>query len=777
MKMRSRKNRHWLPCALAAVCMAMFLIVLPRADSVPTGTAHDTGETSAVQSSASSSDSNASSGSVSQSSVASGLNSSSTSASAPQSSAVSGSDSSAASSSEQQSSAAANSVSSNSSSGKAQSSAASSSNSSSAPSGSSASGSASSRVRKTDYRFENDSVIVTAIPSRPSALPDGAELCVAPILGNKDPERYLAIQNSVTDSMKAARSSITGFLAYDIYFSAGGKKIEPGNTAVTIRFKHNASGDGTGKDAEGIRVLHLKEAGGAVRAEDVTTVSAPGTALRNGLLTGTGKFDTDSSCVFAVAGVKAMPKASASFSADDIRNSLAPVLPYAVFADSFTLTGDMEGCIAVDKAAIGSDFGNSASNFMNNCITSNSVTVEKTYTGTKQRTFWFGLYGSTGKLEATKNMTLQASSKKSITFPVTGNVGSYTVSELDSSYNPIGQGKTVDEVTLEKVDKQGTETGYSGINCTSYVNQFNLTSDSHRLKSDLKYPPNKLVVGSGNKVVNTSDGAEIVCGGYTFFCSKPNVLTQAEPENFPINFTKVLSDMGNLSEQLAQMDPNDSGPVIVKNFTRDQMNQNNSKITTGGNLLVINIDATDYPQLFEIPAQFKMNVDGESGGSFVKAAGNVVVNIYAKDENGKPVPYQGKITNAGFLMGTLLAPLADVTDIAQPYNGTIVAKSVDNTQGEIHSADGGYYGSNVIWNFENVECAACSLPETGGPGAAAFAAVGIGLLLLGTALAVFLYRRVLRKTHGGKLFSGGSSPPDVPRRDLTRTKGETQNTS
>ena len=329
--MRRRKNQHWLPCALAAACTIMFLTVLPRADSVPTGAAHDTAETSAVQSSVPGSVSNAAPSGETQSSVGSG------------------SDSSVASSNGQQSSA----VSSSASSGRAQSSAASSSNSSSAPSSGSASGSASSAVRKTAYRYDDADVTVTAAPAKPSAMPDGAKLCVVPITENKDPARYLAIKNSVTDRLKDAHRSMTGLLAYDIYFSADGKKIEPGSTLVTIHFKQGVFGGDAGKNTEKIRVLHLKKTGNEMQAKDVTTESLlDAAAVKNVSKTKMIKFRADSLSTFAVAGVKAMPKATVSLSEEDIRKILVPVLPYAVFADSFTLKGDMEGCIAVNNAAI-----------------------------------------------------------------------------------------------------------------------------------------------------------------------------------------------------------------------------------------------------------------------------------------------------------------------------------------------------------------------------------------------------------------------------------------
>lgn len=440
------------------------------------------------------------------------------------------------------------------------------------------------------------------------------------------------------------------------------------------------------------------------------------------------------------SGVKARAEEGTKFSADWIRKSLSPIQPYAVFADYFDLATHMDGCIAVNTAKIGADFGNLHDVFQNYCRNSSTVTVEKKFlgTGAAAKTFRFGLSDhNTGlKIGDPQSMTLTAGEgvTGSATFFVDHNgVDHYDVNELTKAGDAIREGDLYDGYKLNKREKGKIRPDFSTVNCTSYIYSINISGveplTSYQLNSATPPdPPNKLVVGSGCQI----DGSDVVCGKKRFHCLDPNNLTRVpQGQKFPIDFKPVLNDMAALSAKLAQAASSDT--VTVEKFTPSQMNQDNCTIRSNGKLLLINIDASGYKTL-GIPAQFKLNVDGEDSGGWAKAAENVVVNVYTKDEAGFH-PYQHEITAIGYLMGTFLAPLATISDMECSYNGTIVANKVYSDRGEIHSASGGYRGENIVWEFENEECSsAIVLPQTGGPGTSIFFTIGGGMLLLGAVL-------------------------------------------
>ena len=506
---------------------------------------------------------------------------------------------------------------------------------------------------------------------------------------------------------------------YPLFDSSGGE------TYTVVLFQYTGSGpvkfdggfywdENKCKEKNG----YIKYGPGSDIADNYTVTGLPGTVT---VQNGSGKI-----------AITAAAKAGTELSRDEIWKSLSPVLPYAVFADYFKLTTHMEGCIAVNTANIGDDFGNSDNNYSHYCVSSNTITVEKTYTGSTAKTFRFRLYNKSGPpVSDIQNITLSAGKRVTgtVTFSVGGkNVEDYTVNELDGKGGIVVKDDLYDGFTLTGKTPGIKQVNGSTMNSTSYINNFEAINSSHQLNRTT--PPNRLVVGSNCQV----SGSDVSYSGGTIHCADPQNIEQIpRGRDFPIDFAKVLNDMAGLSKQLAQALPSDT--VAVKNYKASQLKDADFDLTVGGKMLLLNIDATGCDS-FEFPEEPKLKVNGDSSGSWAAAAGNIVVNVYTKDAGGYSA-YRGKIKAIGYVMGIFLAPCATITDTVAVYNGTIVADRVENAPSEIHGAAAGSRSENITWSFENVEYApAIVLPETGGTGTSVFYGTGGGILLLAAALAI-----------------------------------------
>ncbi len=126
--------------------------------------------------------------------------------------------------------------------------------------------------KKTVYDYEDDNIIVKAVFSDATAVPDHAQLLVTPITEATDSEQYSEVEACINDSIEADNKTVTSFLAYDIYFLADGVEYEPelGIVNVTLQYKNEILEDSIKKVSDEIKVLHLKETAEGIRVEDVT---------------------------------------------------------------------------------------------------------------------------------------------------------------------------------------------------------------------------------------------------------------------------------------------------------------------------------------------------------------------------------------------------------------------------------------------------------------------------------------------------------------------------
>ena len=822
-----------------------------------------------------------------------------------------------------------------------------------APSEKQAGSGESSESGKTIRRFQNDEIAVEAVLSDASELPGDARLCVVPITQEKNSGKYQKIVKQIGENLKEADQTVTGLLAYDIYFSADGTKYEPkdGDVTVTIQYKKQIFSTKVKKSTNTVKVLHLEDTEDGSEVEDVTKsvdvtdlgenaadpesepssgmVSGSGSSSAcssSGMVSGTGsslaepssssaaserdgadtvEFTTGSFSVFAVAGVRsreagihtsltfqnpdgstdtkisgtyylyversgdsyrnlvkldvsggtasasiaglydqngdqmnhnqdglypltdgdgygavlfqyngndpsatfdrhfrwddndtqhgyvrykngddiaeaftvtefpgtvtvsngtgavniiAAAKTGIQFSRSDLLSRLKPVLPFAVFADYFDLSGsEVEGCIAANQATICGAFGNTENNISHYSDAANTITVKKIYDGSEPKTFRFGLYrkDTNKRIGEIKTLTLPAAGSESgtVAFDVGHeDVDRYTVHELDGDGAVLREGGQYDGFRLTKVTAGKKETNASTLNWTSYINSFCSDSTGGRLQQP--YKQNRLVVGKGIPVVSgdpsDNGGKHVACGSGKFTCDPgQNILNASKSSPMP-DFSGILSSMEELSADLAGAIPTDS--VAVKNYKVSDFahfDNNTFDFTVdNGQMLLINIDATGCKS-FQFPNNSKLKVNGQAMGGWVQIAPSIVVNVYTRNQDGSVSAYNGIINYAGYMMGTLLAPGAEVHVSTGAYNGRIVACKVYNDRVEIHGVTMGTAGENILWTFVNTAVSGIiALPETGGTGTGLFFGLGGGLILLAAAGIVLRRKRRPREAGG-----------------------------
>lgn len=478
--------------------------------------------------------------------------------------------------------------------------------------------------------------------------------------------------------------------------------------------------------------------------------------------------DTQNIALPGMLTIGATAQKGLSFSSADILSRLTPVLPYGVFADTYYLkNSEVEGCIAANKAEISGDFG-SKGNVSAYLSSANTITVTKTFDGNTPTTFRFGLYKCNSLVPGSvQTLTLPSGNQNTGTIIFNlgcGNPTDYTINELDSKGNIIGQNVTVDGFTL-KTRSWGSSSYSSSFNWTSYINSFLGGSGNAKLQNVTQNGyQNILVVGKTVPINKITDNGRFVgySAGGLVKTSNSQQLIQYPDSTHPMpDFTGVLNNMATLSADLAQAISTDT--VVVKNFKASDFSRSvNNRFNTSladNQWLLINIDATNCSSVvFPSDSQLTVTTPSgteSSGTAFSKVAPRILVNVYTTTQNSSGAitgyaAYTGEIQKAIQVMGTLLAPAATVDSIGGSYNGRIVAKILTSgDSGEIHSSSTGSMGCNWPWTFFNTVVPTSTpftLPETGGGGTAIFYTTGGAVLLFGAVLA-FVYRMNGKRRH------------------------------
>ncbi|MDF2513021.1 MAG: hypothetical protein K0S04_2887 [Herbinix sp.] len=447
---------------------------------------------------------------------------------------------------------------------------------------------------------------------------------------------------------------------------------------------------------------------------------------------------TVSSGVGALA-ITAVAKSGTMLSSAEIQNALSQVSPYAVFASEFDLVAHMEGSIAVQKANISGNFGNTENNRNNSTnLAIRTITVNKIYHGTDQKTFKFGLFQNNTLIDTVTITlpTLEGSNTAAATFASIDSTSAYTVYELGDNNSKLSVGSQYDGFTLTSMETKD-KTLSSTINDTSYIETILSSTVNTALQPGTADLKNYLVVGSGytiskisNKLYLYKDNKELLSTD-SAYCD----FSVAGEGSFPINFNETLDKMAALSTKLATALSSDT--VLVKNMTIAELNSRNSNeltFDTNGKMLLLNIDATGATNI-SLSANAHLKVNGENCAGWSKQANNIVVNIYTKNGN-TYYPYEGSITNAGYVMGILMAPRARIQSLGQNYNGNIIAHYVCSAGGEIHGNTIGTVTTETVYTFTNSAENFIVLPMTGGTGTLRIYQLGVVIILLGLILTV-----------------------------------------
>jgi choice-of-anchor A domain-containing protein len=236
---------------------------------------------------------------------------------------------------------------------------------------------------KADFIYKNDDITVKAVFSDLSEVPDYTELQVTPITEGKDSGKYSEVKAQINENVQADNQTVTGFLAYDIYFMVNGTKYEPenGTVTVTIQYNHPLFNENIKKATDEIKVLHLKETGTETKVEDVTKTvdvadvgkdaatetkaeesSQAGSAINSEVSSATSsdagsktadadtvEFVTKSFSTFVITALAAN-LATNTITADAIADGLGIARNFAVFAQHFTLaSSEVEGNVAANS--------------------------------------------------------------------------------------------------------------------------------------------------------------------------------------------------------------------------------------------------------------------------------------------------------------------------------------------------------------------------------------------------------------------------------------------
>ncbi|NCB74553.1 MAG: hypothetical protein EOM51_07415 [Clostridia bacterium] len=182
------------------------------------------------------------------------------------------------------------------------------------------------------------------------AVPEDAELFVVPITQQSDGEEYSKVEEKINENVGADNQTVTGFLAYDIYFMANGTEYEPelGTATVTIQYKIKPFDEAVEEATEEIKVLHLEESDSGVRVVDVTqAVDLLNTGLSltpaATLVVGAEESTEENPAADAeLSAAKSVSFVTNSFSTFVITGVASNVSKINVSLEFYTLTGEID---------------------------------------------------------------------------------------------------------------------------------------------------------------------------------------------------------------------------------------------------------------------------------------------------------------------------------------------------------------------------------------------------------------------------------------------------
>lgn len=578
-----------------------------------------------------------------------------------------------------------------------------------------------------DFKYEDADIVVTANLSDHTAIPADAEFHVEPITEESDNAAYNDVETQIDKEVQKGNQHVTGFRAYDIYFTANGTRYEPkaGDVTVTIQYKNGLFGSSVKKSTDDVKVLHLKKSGSSTVVEDVTKAvdvkelagkkvnrtklkslslkldSQAGLEIKSHI----GDRDTVEFVTKSFSPVAVVALASGSvLSASDIANGLGIATNFAVFAQNFTLANHMEGNVAVNvlKGA-SSKLGDSSQLFSSAPSTFN---LNISVSGSPYFTYKVGIYtnadGSKSHLFTTVSVYTQSDGNGTATLSNLNSQSIYYAYLLDSSGNPMIGSNAQGITGGGSVLYSGNDSYMQTISCTASAVFQNASTSGNTVPQSVTFG-NQYLIRRNNSYNLTGNGSDTLVTAASHDQKISPIGDDSSPtasiagSTFPIDFTSVFKSLSGLSASLGNEGSSTSSAMKVisvvpssndqyalrtalaqaLNYRDLQNDLTNNGIPLGSNqYLVVNVDCRNISSV-TIPA---CPIGGTSySNGYTDTSSRVIWNFYNSNGN----PYTGTVSTATSMLGTILAPSASVS-IGSTMCGTIYANTVTNPGGEIH---------------------------------------------------------------------------------------------
>lgn len=211
-----------------------------------------------------------------------------------------------------------------------------------------------------------------------------------------------------------------------------------------------------------------------------------------------------------------------------------------------------------------------------------------------------------------------------------------------------------------------------------------------------------ILVGKENNVIGETDNGNAVTIDGQKIGMKDNVNVEYIEED--INIEGELDKLAETSKELAKLKTNtitgveeNTNKVHIKAEENDdeftvvslkgsdlQKGENEYYVQTEeGKTTIMNIDTEGIKDLI-INAKFWFD---EVRADWNDKASNILWNFFNKNEEDEVEAYDGKITTTDLMMGTMLAPKAEVYVGAGNWNGSIICDTFLGNNAEVHKVD------------------------------------------------------------------------------------------
>ncbi len=585
-----------------------------------------------------------------------------------------------------------------------------------------------------DFEYEDADMIVTANLSDHSAIPANAEFHVEPITKEKDNAAYNDVETQIDKEVQKGHQHVTGFRAYDIYFTANGTRYEPkdGDVTVTIQYKNELFGSTIKKSTDEVKVLHLKKSGDSTVVEDVTKAvdvkDLAGKKVNRAKLKSLSlKFDSQAGAEikshagnrdtvefvtksFSPVAVVCLASGNV-LSAADIESGLGIATNFAVFAQNFTLANHMEGNVAVNvlKGA-NSKLGDSSQLFSN--AAASTFTLNISVSGIPGQTYKVGIYKSANGTNPFCNpvsIVMDSSGQGSQTVSGLNSQTVYYAYLLDSNQKAIIGSNSQGITGGGSVTYSGNDSYMQTIACTASAVFQNASTGGSTVPQIVTFGNQYLIkhhdyATNSDSYIQTGNGADTLVTATSTHDSKINPIGDDSSSTatiagttFPIDFTAVFKSLSTLSSSLGNegsfnsssmwaisVAPSSNDQYALRtaltkalNYGDLQNDLTNKGIPLGSNqYLVVNVDCKNINSV-TIPA---CPIGGTSySAGYTDTSSRVIWNFY----NSSGSAYTGTVSTAASMLGTILAPSASVI-IGPTMCGAIYADTVTNQSGEIH---------------------------------------------------------------------------------------------